>query len=253
MYSKYQKGLDIIVKELDSCGEEFWEEREKELIKQYGAGGRLRNIDEGGRGVITLEKRNKSSLQRSAEGHYKKIVLFNKAGKLIEICDSCKEAIEKYGLNKTSIGNVLSGRSKTCNGYYIVTFDQYKSKDFSILEYIQSLTDKTVKRKLVYQYSLEGSLIKIYNGVSEASNDLKCDRGGITRALKNKKIFRNCYWAHTNTINIQEFEKYYKYEYQGHLFRTYREIAEFVNLKDCTISNHVRNNEPVKGYFINPL
>lgn len=71
MWSKYEKGLDIIVKEIDSCSEEDWEDKEKYWISYYNSGGTLLNISEGGKGVIPKEARTKSSLQRSAEGHYK--------------------------------------------------------------------------------------------------------------------------------------------------------------------------------------
>ena len=71
MWSKYEKGLDIIVKEIDSCLEEDWEDKEKYWISYYNSGGKLLNISKGGKGIIPKESRTKSSLQRSAEGHYK--------------------------------------------------------------------------------------------------------------------------------------------------------------------------------------
>lgn len=253
MYSKYNQGLDIIFNEIDSCNESLWEQKEQELIKQYSEKFDLLNLDKGGNGVITLEKRTKSSIQRSIEGHYKKIVLFNKNEELIAICESCKEAVEKYGCNKTAIGNVLKRRANTCNGYYIVTFEEYNSPDFSIKEHIQSLTDRTIKHKLLYQYDLEGNLIKLWNSQSEVKKELGYDVGGINRAIKNKKIFKNSYWTNTNTIDISEFEKYYKYEYAGLKFRTQKEIADMVGFKECTITNAIKNNRPIKGFIVNRL
>lgn len=62
MWSKYEKGLDILVKEIDTCGENDWEDREKYWISKYKKGGNLLNISEGGKGVIPKNARSKSSI-----------------------------------------------------------------------------------------------------------------------------------------------------------------------------------------------
>lgn len=155
MYSKYELGLDILITEIDSCLEIEWEQKEQQLIEKYSKLDDLMNIDKGGKGVITDEKRSIDSKERSSKAHYKKIVLFNKEEKLIEICESCKYAIEKYNLNRTSIGNVLSGRTNTVNNYYIVSFETYSNPNFNIKEHIQKLNDRNIVVKLIYKYSLD--------------------------------------------------------------------------------------------------
>lgn len=113
------------------------------------------NVDEGGKGVISKEKRSIDSIERSRIAHYKKIVLFNKEEELVEICESCKYAVEKYNLNRTSIGNVLSGRTKTVNNYYVVSFDTYSDSKFNINKHVQNLNDSNTTVKLIYKYSLD--------------------------------------------------------------------------------------------------
>lgn len=250
MASVYKNGGSIIWTKIDSCLEQEWEIKEIELIQKYkNLGYKLFNLDKGGRGVITLEKRSKSSTQRSIEGHYKKIVLFDKLGNLIEICESIKYAVEKYNLSKTSVGNVLSGRSKTTKNYYIITYENYISPNFDILKYIQEKTDSTKKNKLVYQYTLDGIIMNCFKTQTEAKK-YGFDDGAIRRAIKNKTIYKNSYWTNTNTININDFEKEYKYLYNNIKFKTLHEIAEFVDFKDCTISNALRENKLIKGFII---
>lgn len=63
MYSVYNKGGKIIPIKIAECSESEWENKEKALIKEYKEKGyRLLNIDEGGKGSITLEKRSKDSI-----------------------------------------------------------------------------------------------------------------------------------------------------------------------------------------------
>ena len=252
MSSVYKKGGSILFTKIDECPETEWESKEINLIEEYGKKYKLLNLDKGGKGVITEEKRSKSSIQRSSEAHYKKIVLFNKLGELVEICESVKYACEKYNIPKTAIGNVLSGRSKTTKGYYVVDYNNYNTSDFDIKKYIQNQTDSTKKYKLIYQYDLNGNLLNCFNSQTEAKKS-GFDDGAVRRAIKNKTIYKNSYWTNTNTIKINEFEKEHKYLYNDIKFKTLREIADFVGLKECTISNALRENKPIKGFLISRI
>ena len=150
MWSKYEKGLDILYKEIDSCSEDKWEELEQFYIKEYSKGGKLMNLDKGGKGVITEEKRNSDSIERSKQRHYKSITLFDKTGKLIEKCPSAVYVEEKYGLLRTAIGNALKGRSKTCGGFYIFYTSDVESNNFNIDEQISIKNKKAKNMKQVY-------------------------------------------------------------------------------------------------------
>lgn len=70
MYSVYEKGGKINIEKIDECSELEWEEREQFLIQKYkDLGHKLLNIDNGGKGVITKEKRSIDSITRSVEAH----------------------------------------------------------------------------------------------------------------------------------------------------------------------------------------
>ena len=95
MYSHYEKGETIVVKQIDTCNENEWEEREKYWIKYYKDNGfDLLNISEGGKGVVTEEMRSKSSIERSIGAHCKAVVALNKDGSFYKEFESIKEASE---------------------------------------------------------------------------------------------------------------------------------------------------------------
>lgn len=250
MYSKYEKGLDIIVREIDSCEEKDWQDREKYWISFYKNGGNLLNISEGGQGVIPKDARTLSSLERSAKAHEKAITLLDKQGNLVEHCPSVNYAINKYGIAKTAIGNVLSGRSKTTKGFYVIETNKYNSEDFNIKEFLQKINESISKRKNVYRYNFQGELIEVLGSKQEFHNKYNFDSGAILRAIKNKTIYKDSYWSTDTSINVDEFESEYKYTWNNKNFRTLKEISQEVNLAECTITNAKNKNRPVKGYYI---
>lgn len=249
MWSKYEKGFDIIVKEIDSCGKRNWEEREQYWISKYREGGNLLNISNGGKGVIPKEARELSSIERSAKAHEKAITLLNKEGQVIEHCPSIKYAVTKYNMSRTAIGNVLSGRSKTSNNFYIIETSKYNSPDFNIKEFFQTINNNTRSRKLIYRYDLNGNFIE--NGFKcDFKKKYHLDPNSILKAINNKTIFRKSYWSTSTTIDINEFESEYKYIYKNKLYKSLKEIAKELGIKECTISNARTHNKPIQGDYV---
>ena len=253
MWSKYEKGLDVIVKEVDTCGEKDWEDREKYWISKYREGGKLLNISEGGSGVIPKEARSKDSIQRSSEGHYKQITLLDIYGNVIEHCPSVKYACEKYGIAKTAVGNVLSGRSKTTKGFYIVETEKFNNIDFNVKNFIQSLNDKTSRKKIIYKYDLNGNLLEALPSIAEYYKKYKYDREAIERAIKNKRPYKDMYWSTTNTLDLSEYKSIYKYEWNDKKYRSLPEIAKDLNIPQGTIGSCFYQNRLLQGHKINKL
>lgn len=251
MWSKYENGLDIIVKEIDSCNEGDWESREQYWISIYKekSGGKLLNISEGGKGVIPKDARTLSSIERSAKAHEKQITLLDKNGNVVEHCPSAKYAVEKYGIAKTAIGNVLQGRSKTAKGFYIIETSKYNSPEFNIQEFFQNINDSTSRRKLIYRFDLSGKFLE--NGIkSDFHKKYNFDTNAILRAINNKTIYKESYWSTNVTININEFKSEFKYKYNNKLYKTLKDLSAELGLKECTLSNAKRNNKKIKGYYI---
>lgn len=250
MWAKYNAGLDIICSEIDSCSEDKWEELEQFYIKKYGEGGKLMNLDKGGKGSITKEKRSEDSIERSKKGHYKPITIFDKYGNIVENCPSVTYAQDKYNLRKTAIGNALSGRCKTCGGYYFFYTEDVQSEDFNIEEQICKKNKSAKSMKQVFQFDLSGNLVETYSHQQDIVRKCGYDKDCIHRAIKNKKIYKDSYWSNNKIINIDEYEKLYKYKYNNKLYKSLKEIAQDVNLAECTVGDYWRKKKPLKGYCI---
>lgn len=79
------------------------------------------------------------------------------------------------------------------------------------------------------------------------------DQGATLRAIRNKSIYKNCYWSYNSTINISEFKSEFKYKFNNKLYRTQKELGTELNLAKCTIGAHINNNTPINGKFIEIL
>jgi hypothetical protein len=57
--------------------------------------------------------------------------------------------------------------------------------------------------KKVYQFDLQGNLIKDWKSIVSVIDNYKCNKNRITMAIKDKRSFDNCYWSFTkNSIDI---------------------------------------------------
>jgi hypothetical protein len=50
----------------------------------------------------------------------------------------------------------------------------------------------------VYQYDSNHNFIKKWDTVKSIADALPCDRNSLSKACKNKKLFKNCYWSFEN-------------------------------------------------------
>ena len=90
----------------------------------------LTNTHEGGKGVIV--NRRGTSIERSAQSKYKKIVQLSKTGEFIKIWKAAIVASKELNISNSSIGNVLYGRSATAGGYRWIMYDAYKDGKYSL-------------------------------------------------------------------------------------------------------------------------
>ena len=200
MYSKYINGNNVLIKQIDSCSENKWEETEQYWIKHYKElGFNLMNIDKGGRGVITKEKRSKSSLQRSIERHYKPIIALYKNGSFYKEYKSEVEAQLDLGFkSKSSISNVLKGINNSAGEYIFVYKEDYKPTEVYLY--------KGKIGNSVFCFDINGTLLKEYKNLSAFKTIKGLDRNNISKAIKNKVSYHNLFWSFTKTIDIQEYK-----------------------------------------------
>ena len=164
------------------------------------------NIDEGGKGIITKEKRSISSIERSIKGHEIPIIALNLDGTFNMEYESAKKAAKKLGFRTdTAINNALTGRSKSAGGYlWIYKKDYDPNKIYSY--------DPTKRGISIFQFDLDGNLIKEWDSIAQISNIEGYSKNGIRAAIKNKRVYHNCYWSMSNIIDLSEYEKYFKFE-----------------------------------------
>jgi hypothetical protein len=150
----------------------------------------------------------------------KPILQFTLNGEFIKRFDSVKAASKEFGVNSGGIEHCARGSSKSSNGF--------------IWRYEKNLTDEGVKpiiyeksgrkeggipwnkgvkfsagcnslTKKVYQYNLNGYLIKEWECISVASNELKINRGGIENcSLGKSKSSGGFIWRYYKFDKIDE-------------------------------------------------
>lgn len=244
MYSVYQKGFDVIITKIDECNESQWEAKEQHLIKRYkDCGYQLMNLDKGGRGIITSEKRSKSSLERCGIKHRRPIIALKLNGDFFKEFSSISEAAKYFrGNNLSNISNVLRHVTKSAYGYIWIYKDKYDEQNN--YEY-----NKDRNGKDVFQFDLKGNFIKKYDTQVDILKKFKTvSYNGLKSAIKNKKEYYNYFWSYNDNINIDEYLSSYNYEVidannNKYYFKYQREVANFVKINKALVQKYMQNNK----------
>lgn len=252
MWKHYQLGETILTEKIFECDESEWEYHEKRLIQKYrDLGYNLLNIDCGGKGVITKEKRSTSSIERSVKAHETPIYAIDP--KTMEIAyefESTVKATAFFKLkSKSAINNVLKGRSKTSAGYYWV----YKLDWDSGLNKINKESGLEKLKHPLYRFDFDGNFICRYESEKafQRIENIK-DASSAKNACENKTFYLNSFWSRTESINIEEYHNIYfivaEYDINGNVvnkYHTQNEIAKKYNKCCATISNLIKNKLPL--------
>lgn len=245
MYSKYEQGLTIIPTQIDSCDEEEWESKEQYWIKYYKEQGyNLMNLDKGGRGVITKERRSKSSIERSIENKRKAVIALNLDGTFYKEFPSIREATRDLNLGSMqAIFNVLHGLIKSVGGYMWVFKEDYDpNKEYSY--------KKEYKSTKIYQFDTEGNLINSFDSKADVLKYLNIKGyGGLTKALDNKIIYRNFYWGTTEKLGESALTNNYKYKItlenkEVLYFKMRKEVEAYLNVSGSFVTNMLHKHNP---------
>jgi len=258
IYSLMLKNENVIITQIDECDVTEWENLEIDLIQKYKElGYKLLNIDKGGRGSITKEKRVISGIQRSISAHEIKIVQLDLLGNYIKTYDSIVKASNEHNFSSSgAINNVLKKRSNTAGGYFWLYESDFLNKNY---ELIPTKTTKESKGFKHYQYNKDTfKLIKVFlskrDVISEFLNSGDSNAGSLDTAIKNKTMWKNSFWSLSPILDFTDYFdntfKIFEIDSIGSIlnkFKTNVEAALYFNLKDCTISNQIRNNTKTKN------
>lgn len=161
----------------------------------------------------------------------KQIAQYTIDGKFITIWDSITIAEQELGL--TSISQNLTGVSKYCGNYQWRYFDG----DTSDIEPVQ------IKEKSVYQFDLQGNLIKRWKSTTEAAKtftNFSSAKVAISRVCLGKGC-QACgyYWSFKNKFEPKKnnhLSPVAKYNDAGEFLESYtsiKEAADANNIKTC--------------------
>lgn len=151
----------------------------------------------------------------------KPIVQYEIDGTFIKVWDSIQEA--SMALNLTSISNVLLGVTKYAGNWQW----RYYNGDISNIEPI------TTKEKSIYQFDLQGNLIKCWKSISEASRifeNQKAARVAISNCcLEKVNQAYGYYWSFNTKFNFKTNKHYSavaKYNDAGEFIKSYTTLIE---------------------------
>lgn len=93
-------------------------------------------------------------------------------------------AAKETGLKRSGISNVLTGRAKSCGGYYWCFEDQYNNWKKPEPQY-------SPKWKKIAQLDKNNNLIKVFDNITIAAKETGTERRDITAVAKNKRKAAN--------------------------------------------------------------
>lgn len=114
-----------------------------------------------------------------------------------------------------------------------------------------------ILNKKIYQFDLNGNLIKSWDSIKSIINFYKINKDRIWMAIKDQRSFDNCYWSYINKININNYRLssrgyVFQYNSDGNLLNTF-ESASIAALKldinRDAIVNAIFNRTKCNGYY----
>jgi hypothetical protein len=149
-----------------------------------------------------------------------KIAQYSLDGEFIKIWNSESEASEFYKL--TSLRACISGISKYCGDYQWRKF----TGDMSNISPVEK------KEKTVYQFDLQGNLLKVWKSASEAAKSFEnptSAKTAIHQGIKRKAQSYGYYWSNKCKFDLEPPKGYAavaKYNDAGEFLGSYSSISE---------------------------
>ncbi len=111
----------------------------------------------------------------------------------------------------------------------------------------------------LYQYDLEGNLVKEWDSVGEAIRYYGCNNNRFNMAIQDKRSAFNSYWSKTkfNKLPIELYRKskrseIYCYDESGDLFKIFNSISEIMEelgFTKASIEDACSHKRPLQGFY----
>lgn len=181
---------------------------------------------------------------------YKTIYQFNNKQELIKTWEGNYEISEYYGISRNQIQYAIHNKKILKDSY----FSYLENPDF--LEYSK------YKNNNLYQYSLNGDLINVFENTKVCSEQLQLSFKSLETSISEKKKYKNYYWTHNpdNIYTIIKLNKLYnlqnnsvqQFDIDGNFIQEYNSISEaakILNYKYNTLKSAVRLGSLVDGRY----
>lgn len=180
----------------------------------------------------------------------KPLYQFDLKGNLIKKWEYSKECYDYYGLDSDKFDSPKRNKCVFLNSLWS-TSDTININEYSV----------TQKSHLVYLYSKEGKLLKMFNSLTECSQYLNYNVGELSRSIRNQVLIQNQYYASNKLVDIfipkakRQYINYIYYVYKnGELLGTPKgkELMNYIDLHswDSIRNIFTRNNNWYKDYYI---
>lgn len=165
----------------------------------------------------------------------KEIAQYTISGQFIRTWNSITEAEETLGL--TAINQCLDGKSKYCGDFQ---WRKYNGDDSDIESVIK-------KEKTVYQFDLQGNLLKVWKSLSEASNVFKnpsSAKSAISNVCRGTAIQAyGYYWSYKDKFELKINQRHTavaKYTDDGIFLESYSSISEAAKLNNIKTASNIQ-------------
>lgn len=147
--------------------------------------GTLRKIDVAAIRAANLERRNKLVGQPVSQ--------YDLNGHRLAVFDTIMGAAREVGIHKSDIQGVLTGRQRSAGGH--IWRKGYGKKKIDVAGFLTGEAWRAQRRwKKVKQVNAKGKLIKIFESVKSASEQLGISPSYVSMAIAKKMMVRKCYF-----------------------------------------------------------
>ena len=180
----------------------------------------------------------------------KSLYQFDYKGNLIKKWIACFEAEDYYGC---------------CRGRFKIAVDNKRSAFESYWSFNDTIDVKDYRKSVhceLYQFDLNGNLLKVWTSLKEASESLNINCKTISECIMRKKKYKNCWWSHDpdNIYDIIKYNKLFNLNYKAirqfdsnhnflQEFNSMKEASSILNIKYGTIKHGVLTKCLVNSQF----
>lgn len=187
-------------------------------------------------------------------------------------CGAFIDKPSSYNKNKTHLHNAILKYG--VSAFYRHTLKVFDTEEEALELEKELVTEDFVKRtdtyncvlgggvpptlnKEVYQFDLQGNLIKHWNSLTEITREYEVNKDRITMAINDKRSFDNCYWSFSSEIDINQYRMssrgyIYQYDKLGNLLNTFKnatEAAQKLDIRRDAITSAVYDRTTCNGYY----